>query len=58
MYAFPRAKEDVHHCHTAIIAVEQSLRRLVQEDAVDGASVVSLTCGGGFFILEEITSDH
>ena len=38
-------------------AVEQSIKILVQQDAVD-ASVVSLMCGGGFFILEEITSDH
>ena len=34
-YAFRRGSEDVHQCHTAIIAVEQSVRRLVQEDAVD-----------------------
>ena len=33
-YAFRRGREDVHQCHTAIIAVEQSVRRLVQ-DAVD-----------------------
>ena len=50
-YAFRRGREDVRQCHIAIIAVEQSVRRLVQ-DAVDGM------CGGGFFMLEEITSDH
>ena len=35
-YEFRRASEDVHHCRTAIIAVEQSVRRLVQRDALDG----------------------
>ena len=35
-YAFRRGREDVHQCHTAIIAVEQSAQRLVQQDAVDG----------------------
>ena len=35
-YAFHRGREDVQQCHTAIIAVEQSVRRLVQQDAVDG----------------------
>ena len=34
-YAFCRGREDVHQCHTEIIAVEQFVRRLVQEDAVD-----------------------
>ena len=37
---------------------QQSVRRLIQEDAVDGIRrVVSLMCGGGFFILE-VTSGH
>ena len=35
-YECRRRSEDVHQCHTAIIALEQSVRRLVQEDAVDG----------------------
>ena len=35
-YAFRRGKEDVHQCHTSIISVEQSVRRLVQQDTVDG----------------------
>ena len=35
VYAFRRGREDVHQCHSAIMAVEQSVRRLVQ-DAVDG----------------------
>ena len=34
-YAFHRGREDVHQCHTAITAVEQHVRKLVQ-DAVDG----------------------
>ena len=33
-YAFRRGREDVHQCHTAIIVVEQSVRRLIQ-GAVD-----------------------
>ena len=35
-YAFRRGWEVVYQCHTAIIAVEQSVQRLVQQDAVDG----------------------
>ena len=37
-YAFCRGREDVLQCHTSIIAVEESVRRLVglQQDAVDG----------------------
>ena len=35
-YACRRGREDVHQCHTAIIAVEQSVRRLVQQYTVDG----------------------
>ena len=35
-YAFDRGKEDVHQCHTASIVLEQSVRILVQQDAVDG----------------------
>ena len=57
-YTFRRVREDVHQCHTAILlAVEQSVRRLVQQDAdmLWMASVVYLMCGDG---LEEITSDH
>ena len=35
-YAFRRGRGGVHQCQTANIAVEQSVRRLVQQDAVDG----------------------
>ena len=35
-YAFSRGREDVHQYHTKIIAVEQSVQRLGQQDAVDG----------------------
>ena len=34
-YVFRRGR-DVHQSHTEIIAVEQSVRRLVQEAAMDG----------------------
>ena len=59
MYVWiPLREEDVHQWHTAILAAaEQSVRRLVQEDAVDGIRV-SLMCGGGFFMLEVTTFDH
>ncbi|KAJ4447399.1 hypothetical protein ANN_09405 [Periplaneta americana] len=40
-----------------IAAVEQTVRRLVQQDAVDGIRL-SLRCGGGFFMLDEITSEQ
>ena len=41
------------------LSLGQPVRRLVQQDAVDGIRrVVSLICGGGFFMLEEITSNH
>ena len=33
---FCRGREDVHQCHTAIILVEQSVQRLVQQNTVDG----------------------
>ena len=39
------------------IAVEQFARRSVFK-TLRLASVVSLACGGRFFMLEEITSDH
>ena len=39
---------------SALQQLEQSVGRLVQQDAVDDI----LMCGGGFFMLEEITSDH
>ena len=35
-YEFRRGRENVHQCHTTIIALKQSVRRLVQQDAVDG----------------------
>ena len=35
-YAFRRVNKHVHQCHPEIIAVEQSVRRLVQQDVVDG----------------------
>ena len=56
MYAFRRGREDIHQYHTAIIAVEQSVRRLVK-DAVDGTHCLP-DVWRGFFMLEEITSDH
>ena len=43
---------DVHQCHIAVPAVEQSVRRLVQQD------FVCPVCGGEFFMLKEITSVH
>ena len=37
-YAIRTGTEDVHQCHTAILAIEQAVLRLIQEDAVDGSS--------------------
>ena len=34
-YAISNGREHVHQCHTAIIAVELSIPRLVQQGAVD-----------------------
>ena len=39
---------------TIIAAVEQSVVKLVKQDVVDDI----LMCGGGFFMLGQITSDH
>ena len=33
---FEEGGKNVHQCHTAIIAVEQSVRRVVEQDVVDG----------------------
>ena len=37
-YVFRSGRKDVHQCHTAIMAVLQSGRRDVQQDAVNGIS--------------------
>ena len=56
-YAFRRVRDDVHQCHVAIIAVEQSVRRLVQQDAVDDIRRLPDVLRRVLH-LEEITSDH
>ena len=54
-YAFRRRREDVDQCHAEIIAVGQSVRRLVQQDAVDGIRCLPDVCrwvlhvGGDYF---------
>ena len=55
-YAFHRGREDVHQCHTTIIVVEQSVRRSLQEDAMDGIRRLPdvrkrvLYVGGDYFL--------
>ena len=50
-----REREGVHQCHTEIIAVEQSVRRLVQQDVVNGIRRLPDVCrqvlnvGGDYF---------
>ena len=54
-FAFRRGRENVHQCHAEIIAVEQSVRRLVQQDAVDDIRRLPDVCrrvlhvGGDYF---------
>ena len=38
-FSFHRGREDVHQCHTAIIAVERSVGRLVQQDSLDSSTL-------------------
>ena len=49
-YAFCRGREHVHQCHIAIIAVEQSVRRLVEQDTLDDIRRLPYVCRWVFHV--------